>query len=727
MATEAVGPSGAVVALWRRSPALCLFLVCVAIRIALAWPIAVPYVLTDELLYAKLAQSFAEGRLLWFREAPIAFPSFLYALVLAPARWLSDPLTAYRGIQVINAILFGMAAVALYFVARRVVGDKLALPAAALALLPPYGLQFATAMSESLFFPLVCWATYCLLECAERREARWRFGLAAALGLACLTKPHGMTILPLAFGLTWLAMRLLPAASPPHPLAVHRPPAWPGWLAVPCYLAFAYIDMAVVGQATGAGASFDLGRLFGTYAEGLTGRRPLAAGAFLGAAAANFSALALAVGFLPLALFPWYAVRALRTGARSDQALAIWIALLGGALIALTARHTVTIDDTTRIHERYCFYVEPLIILCAVRVASGLRDRALAAAGILAAAWAALSLGFVSGALRTPIVADSLSYSALRPIVEVLGMNAALLATFAVVVGALAMAVLALAMGETRFAGRLLAAYLAGLTGLALVSQTFASRHSASRLPVARWVIAKVPADRHLAIISSAELLPAQLLVEFMVRNPVHLYYDGVPQHHMNDRPIALAGTELTGLAGLPDGTAVLTHRSGGLALPLLGESGDLALYEKRGTVRRTQEITGVFPDGWTSGKTRIRETRFGPGIRTATMRLRIDTSSIPASLSPFVLGVRDGTGRRSAHDLPLGVVSEVALEVDRVPGAPFDLELTSPTWSPAAAYGSGDARQLGFGFRGALFEPHRAAERQGPTARSPGSAVPGP
>lgn len=673
----------------------------VALRLACNLAVPSPYILTDELLYTKLARSFVEGRPLYFREAPLAFPSILYPLLISPAEWIRDPLAAFRAIQVLNALLSGVAAIGLYRLATRILPGKAALVATGLALLPPYALQSAAAMSENLFFPLVVWAVYLGVESLSRPERRWRYGLAAVLGLAYMTKPHGMTVLPLGFALSFAVSWFLDRRK--H--GERRIGAGgPFWRPVALYAAFVAIGLTVMLGLSGGLIPLDLSRVFGTYTEGITGRRPFDLGLFALVSLGNVCAIAAAIGFLPFVAFVPFGAGALRGGSGPDRALAILAIVLGGLLVALAARHTVMLDDPARIHERYTFYVEPLIMLGGVKqlLAQSPSRRAVGSALALTL----VALLFVHRVLRTPIVADSLTYSAIRPVVEVAGLEAGTVLVWLGVAGLSAMGAIALGRGRPDRAAIVLAGYLASVSVLALVSQHFASLHAASRLPAARWVLERLRPDQPLAIFHAATVLPEQLMIEFVARNPVRVFWQGAPQHHMNDQPAGLdEGTgEFKGLGALPDGTAILAPVSVSLSQPRIGDHGDLVLYDKRGRVRRTFTVEGRYPDAWTDGHCVIVEPSFPPEIRQARIRLGVDTTSIPPALAPYAVKIGDGAGNMVRFDLPVGEYRTLEASVSRRPGQPFRILVESATWSPAAR-GEADTRALGLMLKEVVIE----------------------
>src|ERR1700752_1874321 len=108
------------------------------LQTALAWRRPTPGYFPDEYMYAELGRSILETGSPLARGETAPFPPLLYPFLTAPA-WLWDDVEhAYRTIQAFNAVAMSLAAIPAFLLARRLrVGDRLALAAAALAVLLP--------------------------------------------------------------------------------------------------------------------------------------------------------------------------------------------------------------------------------------------------------------------------------------------------------------------------------------------------------------------------------------------------------------------------------------------------------------------------------------------------------------------------------------------------------------------------------------------------------------
>ena len=109
----------------------------------------------DEYMYSELGRSISTGGRPLVRGTESTFPALLQPILTAPAWLLGDVATAYHAIQVANALAMSLAAVPVYLLARRVgVGDRLALVAAAIALVLPDLLYAGWMLSEPFAYPL---------------------------------------------------------------------------------------------------------------------------------------------------------------------------------------------------------------------------------------------------------------------------------------------------------------------------------------------------------------------------------------------------------------------------------------------------------------------------------------------------------------------------------------------------------------------------------------------
>jgi hypothetical protein len=174
--------------------------VSAAVRFAFAKAHPAPWIFSDELVYAGLAQSVADSGHFALRDAP-GLQGFGpgYPLLIAPAYAIFDDLAhAYAAAKAINAVLMSLAAVPVYLIARRVVSVPLALVSAALALAIPSFLYTGTIMTENAFYPAFCLALLGLLAALELPTLWRQLGALALVFVAFLIRAQAVTLV-LAF------------------------------------------------------------------------------------------------------------------------------------------------------------------------------------------------------------------------------------------------------------------------------------------------------------------------------------------------------------------------------------------------------------------------------------------------------------------------------------------------------------------------------------------------
>ena len=133
--------------------------------------------------------------------------------------------TVVAGVLV-SLVAAGVAAIAVFKIAQRLVGDAVASDSVLFLALFPFAFVFTAVYSDALFLALASWS----LLAALRRQAV----LAALLGgLAVATRPTGLALLPALLVLLWptertpraslrlLALVLLPAALGAYALYLH--------------------------------------------------------------------------------------------------------------------------------------------------------------------------------------------------------------------------------------------------------------------------------------------------------------------------------------------------------------------------------------------------------------------------------------------------------------------------------------------------------------------------
>src|SRR5438105_14616321 len=118
-----------------------------AIWYAVGTTIKSPWILPDEFSYGELARSIAA-------HASIASGDrIVYPLLISPAYLVSDPELAYALVKAINAVLISSTAIPAYLLARRVLPQRSALLAAALAVAVPSLTYAGELLSENAAYP----------------------------------------------------------------------------------------------------------------------------------------------------------------------------------------------------------------------------------------------------------------------------------------------------------------------------------------------------------------------------------------------------------------------------------------------------------------------------------------------------------------------------------------------------------------------------------------------
>ena len=153
-------------------------------------------VMTDELLYAKLAEHIADtgSPLPVLHDQHVGFLGVVYPIVLAPFYGSLDPVAAFDAGHAVNVVLFASTAIPVFLLARRIVPRECALVVALLSIAIPWAVNTATLMSESAAYPAFAWAVLAchgaLAEPSPRRDAV----AIAALALAFFTRPQFLVL-----------------------------------------------------------------------------------------------------------------------------------------------------------------------------------------------------------------------------------------------------------------------------------------------------------------------------------------------------------------------------------------------------------------------------------------------------------------------------------------------------------------------------------------------------
>ena len=151
--------------------------VSIAARVVIGRRMVAPWIMVDEIVYSELAKNVAAHGEFLVRGVPSHGYGFVYPVLIAPAWALFGSIpSAYAAAKAINAVAMSLAAVPAYFLARRILPERLALLAAGLTVLVPSMLYTGVLMTENAFYPLFLIAALAArghARAADRCSASW--------------------------------------------------------------------------------------------------------------------------------------------------------------------------------------------------------------------------------------------------------------------------------------------------------------------------------------------------------------------------------------------------------------------------------------------------------------------------------------------------------------------------------------------------------------------------
>jgi hypothetical protein len=176
-----------------------LVAVSVFVRLLVGWLRPTPIYLGDEYLYAALGRSIAESGLPTVRGEAADFPALLQPIVTAPAWLVHDVGTAYHLVQGLGALAMSLAALPLYWLARRLeLSARLSLGLAALALALPDLIYAGWVLAEPFAYPLVLGAVAAGVASLARPSPRAQLLFVALAGLSAFARIQ-FVLLPACF------------------------------------------------------------------------------------------------------------------------------------------------------------------------------------------------------------------------------------------------------------------------------------------------------------------------------------------------------------------------------------------------------------------------------------------------------------------------------------------------------------------------------------------------
>lgn len=168
-----------------------------AVRMLVGWLRPTPDYFPDEYMYAAFSRSLAAGHLPAVRGAPAHFLPILAPLLTAPAWLLPDLEQGYRAVQAIDAVVMSLAALPVYWLARRVgLGSRPALAAAALSLLVPTLLYSSFVLSEPFAYPIMLGAAAAGVHALDRPGVRSYSLFLALAALGMFTRMQLAVLVP---------------------------------------------------------------------------------------------------------------------------------------------------------------------------------------------------------------------------------------------------------------------------------------------------------------------------------------------------------------------------------------------------------------------------------------------------------------------------------------------------------------------------------------------------
>jgi len=342
-----------------------LWLLSSLIRTALVLQVDGPTVFSDELGYARLAQSIGETGHPALYDNPGLSYSPLYPTLLAPiyALGVSAP-TAYTVTKIVNAFLISLAVFPTYKIARFVLPRRFSLLVAGLSLVAPLMTYSSFTMSENAAYPLCLLAVWATLETVTKPSALRDAALLVAIVLATAARVQLIVLFPVA--LSAIVAVALVAPEREGRARTLLASARRHWLLLVAIVAGLLV--AAVATVGGVGVT----ELAGRYA--VVGR----AGVpnfwhLLNLIVRHLAGIDLAVGIVPFVSAIVAADALRRSGRRLEIVAFAAVAVSTTAWFLLevawdAAQFDAPSRDLPRIHERFLIYVIPFFLVALVAV-----------------------------------------------------------------------------------------------------------------------------------------------------------------------------------------------------------------------------------------------------------------------------------------------------------------------------------------------------------------------
>jgi hypothetical protein len=315
-----------------------------------------PQILCDEFIHAGIADSIVRHGEYAYRGMPLRY-SYTYPLALAPAWSIGSMQTTYELTKASNALMMSLAAVPVYFWARRLVSFGWSVVAAVLVLCMPAFAFAGLIMTENAAFPTFVLALFAIAYALERPRVIPQVAALAAIALAAVSRYQSLVLLPVFVGAAALKLVLDWRAGVPREQLRYRALHLAAAVGVALALAVGYVVWkAVRGQPLASG--------LGPYSGLATGNYPLHE--VLRWTYLNAGEFALAAGFIgaaALVLLVWEG----GAGRLDTDALRAFVAVAAVAVCGVLLEVGIFAAGVAQyIVERYSFYALPAVLLALV-------------------------------------------------------------------------------------------------------------------------------------------------------------------------------------------------------------------------------------------------------------------------------------------------------------------------------------------------------------------------
>jgi len=325
-------------------------------------------VMTDELLYERLAISITDEGVPHLHDERVDVLALLYPLLIAPVFALVDLPEAIRVVHGLNGVLFASAAMPAYLLAREVALARFpSLAAAVFSVALPWSVIGGFVMTEAAAYPASLWALLAIQRAVVLPSPRRDLIALAAIAVAALVRPQLVVL-----------GGVLVAAAVAQELRFGR------WR--PHLVAFAVAAAVLVVFALGGGG------VLGSYEAVAQG--DLFSLDALRSGVVHLNVTGVALGIVPLLLGLGWGIGALvRAPAEHARVAFAAVVVFETVLLAIQSGSVVErFGLGLAVKDRYFFYVAPLLFAA---TACALDDPRRRLAGLLGVtAFFVLTIGF---------------------------------------------------------------------------------------------------------------------------------------------------------------------------------------------------------------------------------------------------------------------------------------------------------------------------------------------